>query len=224
MRTAAVILILILFSECIYGQDTQPKKKREPMDKFIVDVNYTSWMKEPEGIKTKPYSSGLDITTYFDLPFGASPFAFAWGIGFSSFHFHSNGAIIYTLDNAGNKLTTLQPITNDYKRNKLSLNYIILPAEFRIRSAKKPTFRLFLGGRAGYLVNNYTKYVDEETKVKVYRIKNLDPVLYGVTARIGVGRIQFTGFYGLSEIFKKGKGEAGLAPWSVGVNVMPLVR
>jgi hypothetical protein len=224
MRKAVTFIILLAVSSRIAAQDTPPKKNRDPMDKFIVDINYTSWQKEPAGIKIKPYSNGIDITSYFDLPIGASPFAFAWGIGFSSNNVHSNGAIVYTLDNAGNKFTTFQPISTDYKLNKLSLNYITVPLEFRIRSGKKPTFRLFIGGRAGYMISSYTKYVDDETKMKVYRIKNIDPLLYGATARIGIGRIQFTGFYGLSEIFKKDKGVPGLAPWSVGVNILPLVR
>jgi hypothetical protein len=115
-------------------------------------------------------------------------------------------------------------LSTDYRINKLSLNYITIPAELRIRSANKPTFRLSVGGRAGYLMNGHTKYIDDDTKIKVYRIKNIDPLIYGVTARIGIGRVQIAGFYGLSEIFKKGKGEAGLAPWSVGFNFLPLVK
>lgn len=230
--TLPVLLLAFCFAAAAQEKQQEPvkeeegekKKKREPMDKIIVDLTHDRWTKAPAGVGIKPYSIGVSGNVYFDLPFGSSPFSFAWGAGFISHNVHSNGAVVYRVDANGKLFTTLNPIQQPYSVNKLSLNYVCVPVELRLRSARKPTFRLFIGGKAGFLVNSHTKYTDASTKVKVYRIKNIDPLLYGATARIGIGRIQLTGFYSLSPLFKKGKGEAEMVPYSVGINIIPLVR
>jgi hypothetical protein len=225
MRYSSVLIILIFFCSTAAAQEKDaPKKKREPVDKVIIDLGYADWLARPQGIEVKPYSNSADINLYFDYPFGASPFGFAWGAGISSRALHINGSIVYRVDAQGNQFTAIEPINGKYRVNKLVLNYVTVPAEFRIRSARKPTFRLFLGGRAGYLIGSHTTYVDKDSKIKVYRIKNLDPFTYGLTARIGIGRIQLTGYYALNETFKKGKGEPGLTPYSIGINIVPFVK
>jgi hypothetical protein len=228
MRSIAFIALLLLFTGTAMAQDEkkdkEKKKKREPVDKIIIDLTHDRWTKDPIGIKIKPWSIGTSVNLFFDYPFGSSPLGFAWGAGLMSHNIHSDGAVVYKINPDGSTFTSFDKITADYRISKLVLNYLYIPAEFRLRTAKKPAFRLFLGGRIGYLIGSHTKFVDDNTKVKVYRIKNIDPLMYGVTARIGVGRIQLTGFYGLNSIFKKGKGEAGIIPYSVGVNIMPFVK
>lgn len=220
----ALLFTFALIGNAAAQDKDQPKKKREPIDKVIIDLGYHSWLQAPKGIKIQPYSNAADVSLYFDYPFGASPLGFAWGAGISSRVIHSNGAIVYRLDRDGNRFTAIEPRYGDYRINKLVMNYVYIPAEFRLRSAKKPTFRLFVGGRAGYLIGSHTTYVDRDTKIKVYRIKGLDPITYGVTARIGIGRMQVTGFYGLNEVFQEEKGEPGLTPYSIGINILPFVK
>lgn len=230
MRSLFTLIACALISFTAIAQEKTdkspkpPKKNREPLDKLIVDLNHDRWMRIPPGIDLKPWSYGINTNAYFDLPFGASPFSFAWGLGFTSHNVHSNGKVVYRLDASGKVFTAIEPITNDYIKNKLSLNYITLPVELRFRTLKKPKFRLFVGGKAGYLVNSHTKYVDDDIKIKVYRIKNVDPLMYGLTARIGIGRVQFTGYYSLTSVFERGKGEKDLIPYSVGINLIPFVK
>ena len=227
MRSLPLLVACIFLSCAAVAQDKpakEPKKNREPLDKVIVDLNHDRWIRIPPGIDLKPWSYGVNANLYFDLPYRSSPFSFAWGFGFTSHNVHSNGKVVYKLDANGKIFTAIEPLTHDYIKNKLSLNYLTIPVELRLRTLKKPKFRLFVGAKVGYLVNSHTKYVDKDLKVKVYRIKNVDPLIYGLTARIGIGRVQFTGYYGLTSIFIRGKGEKDLIPFSLGINLIPFVK
>jgi hypothetical protein len=156
--------------------------------------------------------------------------AWAVGAGFSGMNVHHNAKISYAVDQNQDLTTEWNPYPEglQYKKNKINLNYVEVPFELRIRSMKESVedrkitnFRLYLGFKAGYLVNSHTKYVDDESKVKVFNIKNLLTYRYGPTVRIGFKKIAFHGFYSLTSIFEEGKGPE-LYPFSIGLTWMRL--
>ena len=137
MRSLQLVFAFIILSCAAMAQDKpakEPKKNREPLDKIIVDLNHDRWLRIPPGIDLKPWSYGVNANLYFDLPYKASPFSFAWGLGFTSHNVHSNGKVVYKLDANGKIFTTFEPLTKDYITNKISLNYITLPVELRFRT------------------------------------------------------------------------------------------
>jgi hypothetical protein len=199
-------------------QSEEPKKKiLDPKDRIIVDFSFDGFTHLPERIAQKAYSLGGNVYFMWDYPFGYGPFSVGFGAGFSTHDVHTNGKIIYSLDG---KYTSFEPIYTKFNTNKLSLNYVEIPVELRIRTRGNHNFKLSVGVKGGYLYNVHTKYEDAEGKIKVYKIKNVNPWRYGATFRIGYDRYNIQAFYALSELFLKGRGEAGMVPFSVGIGLL----
>lgn len=197
--------------------ETPPKKIADPKDHIVVDFSFDSYRNWPDGISQKPYSLGGNVYLMWDYPFGHGPFSFAIGAGFSTHDVHTNGQITYTIDG---KYTTFEPLTVKYNTNKFSMNYMEVPIELRLRTRGDKSFKLTVGGKIGYAYNVHTKYADADGRMKVYRIKNIEPLRYGLTFRIGYDKFNLQGFYALSEIFKKGRGEPGMIPFSLGIGLL----
>lgn len=197
--------------------EAPPKKIREPKDRIVVDFSYDGFTHLPKGIAQKAYSFGGNIFLMYDYPVGYGPLSLAFGGGFSTHDVHTNGKIVYSIDG---RYTSFEPLTQKYNTNKLSLNYFEIPLELRIRFRNNHNFKLTIGGKVGYAFNTHTKYEDHEGKIKVYKIRNIDPLRYGATFRIGYDRYVFQCFYAFSELFYKGKGEKGMLPFSAGIGLL----
>jgi hypothetical protein len=193
------------------------KKILDPKDRIVVDFNYDGFTHLPSGIAQKAYSLGGNVFLMWDYPVGYGPFSLAIGAGFSTHDVHTNGKLVYT---ANGKYTYFEQITTKFNTNKLSLNYFEIPAEIRMRARGNHNFKLTLGVKGGYAYNIHTKYEDKEGKIKVYKIKNINPWRYGVTLRVGYDRYNIQAFYALSELFVKGRGEPGMVPFSVGIGLL----
>jgi Outer membrane protein beta-barrel domain len=220
------IFIGLLFLKGINGtaQEVIPaiveesvKKIADPKDHIVVDFSFDSYRRFPDGVKTKPYSLGGNAYLMWDYPFGYGPFSVAFGAGFSTHDVHTNGRLTYNIDGT---YTTFVPITTKYNTNKFSCNYIEIPLELRLRTRGEQSFKLTIGGKIGYAYNVHTKFADADGKIKVYRIKNINPWRYGVTLRIGYNKFNVQAFYALSDIFIKGRGEPGMVPYSIGVGLL----
>jgi len=63
--------------------DSLPQKKiLDPKDRIVVDFNFDSWTKLPDGIKQKPYSFGGNVYFMWDYPVGYGPLSLAVGLSF----------------------------------------------------------------------------------------------------------------------------------------------
>jgi hypothetical protein len=203
-------------SVAVAGED-QPKKIASPKDHIVFDVNYDAWLNSPPNIKQEPKSPGVNFYLMWDYPVGYGPFSIAVGAGLSSYNVHSNAQIVYSINGS---YTNLIPLTTTYKVNKISFNYFEIPVELRMRTRGEKSFKMAVGAKIGYAYNIHTKRNDADGKIKNYSIKNTDPLRYGITFRIGYNRINLEGFYALSELFKKGKGEPKMIPYSVGLGIL----
>lgn len=221
----------LAMSLSIYAQDTpveesEPQKKSPAKDRLMIGMTLDNWLNAPSYIKNKIYSPGFNAAVMYDLPFGKSTFSLAGGVGFSSFNAHSNGRLFYVLDSTGTVAETNLveiPDSVDFKKNKLSLNFVEIPVELRFRSKPDKSFRRFTvsaGFKIGILVQSHTKYKDDGIKLKTYYIPNLENFRYGPTFRIGYGKVSLFGFYSLTNVFKDGKGTE-LTPISAGIMIVP---
>ena len=147
-------------------------------------------------------------------------------MGFESMSFHHNG-ILKTVQDNNSSTTQLMPFESDTSllKNKYAVNYIDFPFEFRIRTINKTiedrmkfNFKLYLGFKVGVLVNDHTKYKDNNIKTKTFNIPNTLPYRFGPYVRIGFNKIGFVGYYSLSSIFQNGS--ADLKPFSLGISWM----
>lgn len=108
----------------------------------------------------------------------------------------------------------------EFKKNKLSAHYLTVPLMFHVESnPRKPnrSFKLGVGGYAGFLVKSYTKQVSDERGKEHFKDDyNLNKLNYGLSAQIGYGWLQFYTHYALSPLFQQNKGPE-LTPLTFGL-------
>lgn len=202
-------------------------------DRFVVQFTNDMWLDAPDSVEFRNVSLGFSAYIMHDYAFGESALSFAWGYGFSSHNIHSNGEFrTDTLEGTAQSIFRPFPENYSYRKNKLSVNYLEIPIELRLRTGKRkerktwdyqaekesvgPQFNMAIGARIGYSINVHTKTIDDAGKRKFYGVDYLQPLRYGLTARIGFGSIALTGFYSLTPLIKEGRGTQ-VIPVSVGV-------
>lgn len=98
------------------------------------------------------------------------------------------------------------------KKNKLVAWYAQIPLLLSFQtnpSHKSRNFHVAVGGFGGLFLNAYTKQKsDERGKVIRKDDYNLNPIRYGVMARIGYGKLELYSTYTLSNLFHDGQGPA----------------
>lgn len=232
MRIAAAAAALLL-SLPLWAQFDGLLTTPTTQDRFVVMFTNDTWLDTPDGVELRAYSPGFSAYIMTDYDLGQSAFSFAWGYGFSSHNVHSNGEFVTDTvgTNVFSNFETFDP-GYSFQKNKLSCNYLEIPVEFRIRTGKRkeretwefqaeresigPRFNMAVGARIGYAINVHTKTIDDHGKRKFYGVEQLQPLRYGLTARVGFGSLAVCGFYSLTSIIQEGKGTE-MIPVSVGV-------
>ncbi len=236
------IAVLFLFLNTSVKAFEPPRM--HPTDRFIVTLFTDIWQDVPENMDLKTIQRGISINAMQDMPLGRSNFSVAAGLGFTSHNMYSDHRYLF---NALEDKHDFYPISLDYDKNKISLNYIDIPVQFRFRSRETDRpFRLYAGMKAGYLVNAHTKYEGEAyfvdpagiqfpdlpdffddvedllkrtTKVKEHKLENITSYRIGLTAMVGYGRVNFHFYYPLTQIFEDNSAE-DMRPISLGINLI----
>jgi hypothetical protein len=207
-----------------YDDDDYKMKnyKLEPSDRLILEVNHTSWRGIAAPIKTVLPSIGMNIAVMFDKPIGYSNFTFGYGLGFFSHNFHSNADFIYSRDSVSNTFNTqLEPFKRPFTLNRYAEKILEVPVEIRFKTKTDKQFKIHLGGKIGYVVNNFRSIRDNDGKVRIYDIKNVSPWRYGINCRIAFQQFAITATYYFSEVFVKDKGPSNYYPYAFGIAIMP---
>jgi hypothetical protein len=229
LRTLLILAIIVPFS-VLKGQQPGNYKgksefdlknyKADPRDRLILEMNYTNWLGQPKGIKSNG-SLGFNFALMFDKPFGTSNFSLGFGLGIYCHNYRSNADFIYKLDSLNKNATTvLQPMTTPYVSNRYNERSFEIPLELRFRTKSATMFKVMIGGKVGWVMSDYHKIDDADGRIRVYDIKNVNHLRYGINFRIGVEQICFTASYYLSEVFTK-DGPKGVIPYSIGIAIIP---
>jgi hypothetical protein len=96
-----------------------------------------------------------------------------------------------------------------------------VPLEIRFRTRRARSFKVSMGVKGGYTVQNFRKIFDANGKAKYFDIHNYNPFRYGVVFRIGYEQVYLCGFYSLSHVIKKGKGSPNITPYTIGIGITP---
>jgi hypothetical protein len=211
------------------------QEKMYPVDLFMITLFTDLWHDLPGDMDLKSIQRGITISAFQDMPLGRTNFSLAAGLGFTSHNLYSDHRYVY---HPGEDTFDFFPISDDdYDKNKISLNYIEIPVQFRYRSRHLPrTVRLYAGMKAGWLINAHTKYVgkefyhlvydkdDESTttvtsrkvKTKEHKPGNIANYLIGLTGTIGYGNVNLYFYYPLTGIFTENSAEDA-RPLSLGL-------
>ncbi len=205
--------------EAADDDDGHRKPKFADVDWFGLDLGLNNYVTNGQLLKTpSAYESlGLDtwrslnVTTHF-LPTtlhlfgeGAVNLKTAISLDFNNLRF--NDAFVMR-PNA--TTLTLDTTSTVLKKNKLLATYVQLPLLLHFKTNphnNKKSINFSVGGFVGALIDGKTKRQDENKKVvKTHDTFNLNPLKYGVTARIDFRWIDFYVNYNLSNVFADGQG------------------
>ena len=195
--------------------EIQKKFNKFSKDRFSIAFTGTNWIYKKasagmNGLNTKWYSRGTDIAFAWDFRIKKSRFSIAPGIGYSCTNIYSRHALVE--DSLG---SNFQPLATpgDYKVNKITLQYLEIPVEFRIRTNPDKfdnCFKFAVGFKFGIRVDAHTKTktkINNEVKVNVERrFPDFSLLRFGPTFRFGYSSFNITAYYGVIDVFKKGKG------------------
>ncbi len=210
------------------GNQRRPflQERMHPNDRFMVTLFTDLWQDLPGDMDLKSIQRGINISAFQDMPLGRTNFSLAAGLGFSSHNLYSDHRYLY---HPGDDKFDFVPIgdASEYDKNKLSLNYLEIPVQFRYRTRKLPrTFRVYAGMKAGWLINAHTKFVGNDSespvtsrkvKIKEHRLDNISRYRIGLSGTIGYGSVNLHVYYPLTDIFSENSAESA-RPVSLGIS------
>jgi hypothetical protein len=226
-------ILLTIIGTLIIGFVFAQVVNESTIRKFNIGVGISTdiWQGTPSGLKTRTINQGSQVYGLYTHRIKESSIYLAGGIGISTHNMYSDS---YIEDVKADSISFLQiPEGISYKKSKISLAYIDVPLEFRIKTDKG--FRIAFGFKFGFNINAHQKYkgnrfevADDGTvtsdevnvKVKSKDISQIESWRYGPTFRIGYKWFNVTVYYQLSKVFKVDKGPQ-LYPISIGIAVIP---
>lgn len=143
------------------------------------------------------------------------------GFQFNRFMFDNNYTLTPFKDSIQTNLAAVS-----FSKNMLKASYLTVPLLLQFNTSKNhgKSFHFAVGGQFGLKLGSRSKqvyYVDGDKKRDIFKSAyNLNPFQYGLTARVGYGKVNVFANYNLSEVFKNGKGPQ-LYPFQIGVTLIP---
>jgi len=187
------------------GLTAPNEKSAEKFDRFNTDFYFNTWLGDVNDVTTKFYALGHNINLMFDIPFGKnSPVGIGVGFGYSHFNVRHDGGFSFIDEPVGNATyTSLAPYTG-VKRwiNRTVFNFVEVPFELRFRSRKeRGKWKFYPGFKAGFMVENYSKWRIEQYEFKEFNFPDLNRIHYGPTLRLGRDNVMLFGYYDMTNLF-----------------------
>lgn len=212
-----VILLLFLLPQFVLAQGKPASK-----DQLILEFSQESWLNAPEEIQTEWYSWGIGLNLYNDLIINKH-WSIAPGVSVLFHNVYSNYRFRRD-ENTGESIYEI--LTPDsYTNNKIVTQYIDIPLEIRFRGNPDDFgrfLRIYAGAKVGYNISSFSKYVDDNLKVKHYNLAELNDFRYGLTLRVSYSFVGVHVYYSLSELFQENGPMQGMTPLSVGISFFGL--
>jgi hypothetical protein len=218
MKRIGLIISLLLMVVALQAQIITDKTSKKYTVGFDIYTDFIT--KTPVDYTAAAFNPGFNVFGTYNFELGKTPHIFAIGLGIRSHNLYSNTKI----DNLNADTIVFSPITNNYKRSKINLVYLDIPAELRFKFDNK--WKLGIGFKMGILIDSKAKYIGDEsiTGPRVYekrkRINSLETYTFGPTFRFGYKWVSIFGYYEIGRTFKRGTGPE-FNPVSVGLTISP---
>ncbi|MDF1517172.1 MAG: porin family protein [Lutibacter sp.] len=169
-------------------------------DQLYLSLTYTILNNKPATISQNGFSGGFSFGFIKDIPLNEQRnIGFGIGVGYAYNVYVQNLKI-----SRENQITVFE-LAEDYKTNRLGINSIEMPIEFRWRTStpeKYNFWRVYTGMRFAYITSSKTKFVDSDVVLTTKNIPELNKIQYGATIAVGYGNWNLYFYYGLSPLFK----------------------
>jgi len=208
MKYLLCLFILFAGFTLVFAQDTTVVKRKKYVARTEVGYNFfvgngaDSLKNNAEELGSTKFNYVYQKRYYW----GESPVYVAPGLGIGIFEWRFTDPLILQQDVAKRRLLVISdPDTlHEYGKSKLQVTQLMLPIEFGLQAGH---FNFAVGAHAGLLLfaKHKRKYrqdgVDIRTKEDSSRELQLNPLHYGVQARIAWKGIGVYGLYQLSNLF-----------------------
>jgi len=147
-------------------------------------------------------------------------FGLVTGLGFSSMDFRFDQPMTVAKASGSGMLVPIDLEPAGFKKSKLNVSYLTAPLILEIATPLRMNqHRLTLGAGVigGLNIGSRTKIKTSDGITKDRRNFNVNPFKYELTGRIGLGELCIFANYGMTPIFKEGKGPE-LVPITVGIS------
>lgn len=230
MKRILLSIVGILIIGSVFSQVVSESTLR----KFNIGVGmYTDiWTGLPDNMKARTINQGAQVFGMYTYRVKESSIYLAGGLGLGVHNLYSDN-IINDVQADSIEFKKI-PDNVNYKKSKLTVAYIDVPVEFRIKTKKQ--FRIAFGFKFGFMINAHVKYkgnrilainddgtfdTDEvDVKQKSSNVKQVESWRYGPTFRIGYKWFNVTVYYQISKVFKVDRGPQ-INPISIGIAVIP---
>jgi hypothetical protein len=172
-------------------------------DQFYVGMTYGTLQKRPADISQDKFAPSISFGFLRDMPINKKrTVAIAMGLGYAINNYNQN---LLITEKEGK--VQYQPIESNakYSKNKLNLQYLELPVEFRWRNSTPEShifWRVYTGFKFSYLTYDRSKYKEGQNEIRVKNNKDVNPLQYGPYMCIGRNTWNFYAYYSLTPIFK----------------------
>ncbi len=230
MKRIFLSIIGILIIGSVFSQVVNESTIR----KFNIGVGMYAdiWTGLPDNMKARTINQGAQVFGMYTYRVKESSVYLAGGLGLGVHNLYSDNIIN---DVQADSIEFIKiPDNINYKKSKLTVAYIDVPVEFRIKTKKQ--FRIAFGFKFGFMINAHVKYkgnrilainddgtfdTDEvDVKQKSSNVKQVESWRYGPTFRIGYKWFNVTVYYQISKVFKVDRGPQ-INPISIGIAVIP---
>ena len=169
-------------------------------DQLYLSVSYSILNNKPATISQNGFSGGFSMGFIKDIPLNEQR-----NVGLAIGAGYAYNVYVQNLKISRNNQTTLFELAEEYKTNRLGINAIEMPIEFRWRTStpeKYSFWRVYGGAKIAYLVAAKSKFVDSEVQITTKNIPEINKIQYGVILAAGYGNWNLYFYYGLSPLFK----------------------
>jgi len=147
------------------------------------------------------------------------------GMGLSLMDFRFDQPVSIQKDAVNGKIMPVYLSSHDLKKSKLHISYLTVPLFLEVATPLKfnsNRLTLAAGVIGGLNIGSHTKIKYSGSKDKEHGNFNINPFKYELTGRIGLGEFCLFANYGMTPLFKNGKGPE-LTPLEIGIS-FPNIR
>jgi hypothetical protein len=181
------------------GRNSGPK-----YDRFMIDLDYNSFVKDSMFLNAKPLSIGFNFHLMFDIPL-APKNTVGLGIGLSFRHqrISFDGMLQRNTESRSTQLLMTPAGAESPEKSVFASDAFAIPVELRFRTPNWSHVKLHVGAHAGIYTRTYTKTRFAGTDTDKSRdFFDADRFFYGVHARFGLRNWALFADYSLRPQFK----------------------
>jgi hypothetical protein len=203
-------------------------------DHLLVQIGHDGWAGKPDSIRVKGLSRSVNVYFMIDFPFKTDPrWSVAIGAGVSSSNIYFDKTTVEIAGSSARLNFRNVADTNQFKKFKLSTNYVEAPLELRFAAnpeRSSGSFKVAIGAKIGTMVNAHTKGKNFQNKagnsINSYTVKETSKRYFNSTrlsgtTRIGYGNFSLFGSYQITNLLKDGVGPV-IHPYTIGLTLSGL--